>query len=64
LEDINERLHDPTQTVKVRDRQGNEKDVPRIERFRQLIKMTMNLLRTDEFNKLEASIKRNALEQL
>jgi putative ATP-dependent endonuclease of the OLD family len=64
LEDINERLHDPTQTVKVRDRQGNEKDVPRIERFQQLIKMTMNLLRTDEFNKLEASIKRNALEQL
>jgi putative ATP-dependent endonuclease of OLD family len=64
FEGINERLHDPAQTVKVRDRQGNEKDVPRIERFQQLIKMAMNLLRTDEFNKLEASIKRNALEQL
>jgi putative ATP-dependent endonuclease of the OLD family len=50
--------------VKVRDRNGNEKDVPRIERFEQLIKMAMKLLRTDEFNKLEASIKRNALEQL
>jgi putative ATP-dependent endonuclease of the OLD family len=64
FEGINERLHDPDQTVKVRDRQGNEKDVPRIERFQQLITMAMNLLRTEEFNKLETSIKRNALEQL
>ena len=64
FEGINERLNDPAQTVKVRDRQGNEKTVPRIERFQQLIKMAMDLLRTDEFNKLEASIKQNALEQL
>jgi predicted ATP-dependent endonuclease of OLD family len=64
FEGINERLHEPAQTVKVRDRQGNEQDVPRIERFHQLITMAMNLLRTDEFNKLEAAIKRNALEQL
>lgn len=64
FEGINERLHDPAQTVKVRDSKGNEKDVTRIERFEQLIKLAMNLLRTEEFNKLEASIKRNALEQL
>jgi putative ATP-dependent endonuclease of OLD family len=64
FEGINERLHDPAQTVKVRDREGNEKDVSRIERFQQLIKMSMDLLRTDEFNKLEASIKRNTLQQL
>src|SRR5262249_33128996 len=64
FEGINHRLHDPDQTVKVRDRQGNEKDVPRIERFQQLITMAMNLLRTDEFNQLEPSMKRNALEQL
>jgi putative ATP-dependent endonuclease of the OLD family len=64
FEGVNERLHDPAQTVRVRDREGNEKDVPRVERFQQLMKMAMNLLRTEEFNKLEASIKRNALEQL
>lgn len=64
FEGINERLHDPHQTVKVNDRDGNEKDVTRIARFQQLVKMAMDLLRTDEFNKLEASIKKNALEQL
>jgi putative ATP-dependent endonuclease of OLD family len=64
FEGINDRLHDPVQTVKVRDRQGNERDVQRVERFQQLISLAMNLLRTDEFNKLEASIKRNVFEQL
>jgi putative ATP-dependent endonuclease of the OLD family len=64
FEGINDRLYDPAETVKVRDRDGNERDVQRVERFRQLISLAMKLLRTDEFNKLEASIKRNALEQL
>jgi putative ATP-dependent endonuclease of the OLD family len=64
FEGIDERLHDPAQTVRVRDKEGTEKDVPRVDRFRQLIDMAMNLLRTDEFKRLEASIKRNALEQL
>jgi putative ATP-dependent endonuclease of the OLD family len=64
FEAVDERLHDPAQTVRVRDRQGNEKDVPRVERFQQLITMAMNVLRTEEFKKLETSIKRNALEQL
>ena len=64
FEGINDHLHDPSETVRVRDREGNDRDVQRVDRFRQLISIAMNLLRTDEFNKLEASIKRNALEQL
>jgi putative ATP-dependent endonuclease of the OLD family len=64
LEGINERLHDPSQTVRVRDADGIDKDVPRIERFKYLMDRAMNLLRTDEFDRLEASIKKNALEQL
>jgi putative ATP-dependent endonuclease of the OLD family len=64
FEGINDRLHDPSETIRIRDREGNERDVQRADRFRQLMTFAMNILRTDEFNKLEASIKRNALEQL
>jgi predicted ATP-dependent endonuclease of OLD family len=64
FEGINERLHDPSQIVKVKDADGNEKDVPRIERFQYLMNRAMNLLRTEEFDKLEAAVKKNALEQL
>jgi putative ATP-dependent endonuclease of OLD family len=64
FEGINERLHDTSQTVRVRDADGKEKDVPRIERFKYLMDRAMTLLRTDEFDRLEASIKKNALEQL
>jgi putative ATP-dependent endonuclease of OLD family len=64
FEGINVRLRDPSQTVRVRGADGREKDVPRIERFKYLMDRAMNLLRTDEFDKLEASIKKNALEQL
>mgnify|MGYP001331110906 CR=1 FL=1 len=64
FEGINERLHDPSQTVRVRGADGKDKDVPRIERFRYLMDRAMNLLRTDEFDQLEACIKKNALEQL
>jgi predicted ATP-dependent endonuclease of OLD family len=64
FEGINERLHDPSQTVKVKDADGNEKDVPRIERFQYLMSRALNLLRTEDFDRLEAAIKKNALEQL
>ena len=64
LEGINEGLHDPAQIVKVRDREGNEKEVKRVDRFRQLISLAMDLLKTDDFKRLEELIKRNALEQL
>ena len=47
-----------------RDREGNEKEVKRVDRFRQLISLAMDLLKTDDFKRLEESIKRNALEQL
>jgi putative ATP-dependent endonuclease of the OLD family len=63
FEEINARLYDPNDTVTVRFRDGEE-EVQRAERFRQLMANAMKLLRTDEFNKLEAAIKRNALEQL
>ena len=64
FEGINDRLYDPSQTVKVKDADGNEKDVSRVERFKYLMGRAMNLLKTDEFERLEASIKKNALEQL
>jgi putative ATP-dependent endonuclease of the OLD family len=50
--------------VKVRFSDGVERDVPRIERFRTLLARAMDLLRTDSFNQLEDSIKRNALRNL
>lgn len=64
FEDIDRDLHDPKQTVKVRQLDGTEAYVPRAEHFHQLMKAAMKILRTDEFEKLEASIKRNALRQL
>lgn len=65
FEDINADLQDPSQTIVVRDRDGStEREVPRLDRFKQLINLAMNTLKTDEFKKLEAAIKRHALEQL
>ena len=64
FEDIDEDFQDPENKVVVRDREGNEREVARIERFEQLLKLVMNLLKTDEFKRVEASIKRNVLEQL
>jgi hypothetical protein len=34
----NDRLHDPSQTVRVSDADGKEKDVPRIERLKYLLR--------------------------
>jgi putative ATP-dependent endonuclease of the OLD family len=64
FEDINVGLQDPSQTVRILDKDRNEVEVQRVERFRQLITQALRLLKTDEFKKLEESIKRNALEQL
>jgi len=64
FEDINEDFQNPENKVVVRDREGNEREVARIERFEQLLKLVMNLLKTDEFKRVEASIKQNVLEQL
>jgi ABC-type cobalamin/Fe3+-siderophores transport system ATPase subunit len=57
-------FHDTAQTVKVRRADGSEITMPRHERFRDLMKRAMDLLRTDEFDAVERSIKRNALRQL
>jgi putative ATP-dependent endonuclease of OLD family len=64
FEDINKDFQNPGNKVLVRDREGNEREVARTERLGQLLQLVMNLLRTDEFKRVEASIKRNALEQL
>jgi len=64
FEDINRDFHDPKQTIKVKQDDGSEIDVPKAQRFGGLMSDAMELLRTDEFKKLERSIKRNALHQL
>jgi putative ATP-dependent endonuclease of the OLD family len=64
FEAIDAGFHHPAQTVQVRRADGTEIAVPRHERFGDLIKQAMDLLRTDEFNAVERSIKRNALRQL
>jgi predicted ATP-dependent endonuclease of OLD family len=64
FEDINRDVHDPSQTVKVRQPDGTEVDVPRAERFSKLMEAAMRLLRTGSFQRLEKSIKDNALRQL
>lgn len=64
FEDIDQDFHNPKQTIKVKQPDGSEVDVPRSEHFQELMKTAMKLLRTDAFDKLETSIKRNALRQL
>lgn len=64
FEDVNRDFHDPKQTVKVRQNDGTEKEVTRAERFSNLMDHVMKLLRTEDFQQLETSIKNNALRQL
>jgi putative ATP-dependent endonuclease of the OLD family len=64
FEGINEDFQNPENKVVVRDREGNEREVARVERLGQLLNLVMNLLRTDDFKRVEASIKENVLEQL
>jgi predicted ATP-dependent endonuclease of OLD family len=63
--DINEQFQRPEQKITVFSRkEGKDIAVTRLERFSQLIGLAMDVLRTDQFKKLEASIKANVLEQL
>jgi predicted ATP-dependent endonuclease of OLD family len=64
FEDVDRDLHDPVQTIKVRQPDGTDSDVPRAEHFKKLMEDAMRLLKTDAFEKLEESIKANALRQL
>jgi len=45
FEDINEDFQNRENKVVVRDREGNEREVARIERLEQLLKLVMNLLK-------------------
>lgn len=64
FQEINQNFQDPSQTVSVEQKDGTIEDVPRIERFYELMESAMELLRTDEFTAVEQSIKRNVLFQL
>lgn len=64
LDDINKDFQDPANTVEVPKPSDTPVTMPRSERWRQLMKAAMELLRTDEFRALEADINRNALRQL
>jgi putative ATP-dependent endonuclease of the OLD family len=64
FEDINHDLQDPKEMVKVKQQDGSEIEIPRLKRFQVLMEAAVKLLRTDSFNALEESIKKNALLQL
>jgi len=64
FEDIDEDFQNPENKVAVRDRDGNEHEVPRTERLQRLLTLVMKLLKTDKFKRVETSIKQNVLEQL
>jgi putative ATP-dependent endonuclease of OLD family len=64
FEDINRRLQDTGDTVTVKHQNGTESQVPRLERFRSLMRSALILLRTDAFTQVEAAIKKNVLRQL
>jgi Predicted ATP-dependent endonuclease of the OLD family len=63
LDDVDHDFRDPENKVTVK-RGENKIEISRAERFAELITKAMNVLRTSDFEALEASIKRNALEQL
>jgi predicted ATP-dependent endonuclease of OLD family len=64
FEDINQDLCDPSQTVQVKRPDGTEVGVPRVQQFRALMEDAIKILRTENFQNLEAAIKRYALRQL
>ncbi len=64
FDDIDRDFKDPTQTVPVQQSNGTTIDVPRKDRFANLMSEVLALLRTTQFNALEKSIKNNALRQL
>lgn len=64
FEDINRGLNTQRQQVEVPARNGGTELVGRVDRFRALMAEAMGLLRTKEFEDLEAAIKKHALEQL
>ncbi|WP_198026147.1 AAA family ATPase [Mesorhizobium sp. LNHC209A00] len=64
FEDIDRGLNASTELLDVPSHDGSHPPVRRVDRFRELMREAMKLLRTKEFDTLEASIKKHALEQL
>lgn len=64
FEDINRDLHDSEQMIKVKEAGGSGIEITRIDQFQRLMEEAMKMLRTESFEALETSIKRNALRQL
>lgn len=64
LQDINADFQNPENKIEINNKDGESIQVSRIDRFNQCIKYAIEALRTEEFNKLEQSIKINALNQL
>lgn len=64
IEDVDRDLQNPQHTVTVKREDGTEVELPRIDRFREVMQEAMALLRTEQFDLLEKSIKENALRQL
>jgi hypothetical protein len=64
MQDIDRDLRDPSQTIPVQRRDGSVQEVRRVERFHEVMAYALRVLRTDEFQKLESAIKRNALLHL
>lgn len=64
FEDIDRQLRNPEDKVSVTRGDGTEDAVPRFDRFRMLMEAAMELLRTDDFNRVETAIKNKVLEQL
>lgn len=64
LKDINDDFQNPENKIKLKNNNGDEIEVSRIDRFNQCIKCAINALNTEEFKKLEKAIKNNALSQL
>lgn len=64
FEDVNEDFNNPARTVEVVAADGSKTQIPRRDRFGQLMAEALEVLKTDSFQNLEASIKNNALRQL
>jgi putative ATP-dependent endonuclease of the OLD family len=64
LEDVERDFRDPQRKVMVPGADGKPVEVPRSERFAELLEAVVEMLRTSEFVTLEESIKKNALDLL
>ncbi len=64
MQDIDNDFNKSTNSVTIRRSNGSTEQIPRAEAFNSYIKKALEILKTDEFVRLERSIKENALLQL